>query len=139
MDNLSEEDRKRTMRNIRSRDTKPERIVRSFLHRKGFRFRLHRTDLPGSPDIVLPKYKLIIFVHGCFWHQHSGCVRSTTPKSNTEYWIPKLLRNVERDRLNQRRLVEMGWSVVVIWECQTKYYPDLKHLFEHHIVRHIGK
>ncbi len=107
---------------IRSKDMKPELAVRKLAHGLGFRFRLHRKDLPGKPDIVFPKYKAIIFVHGCFWHQHplAGCLDGKQPKSNSGYWTPKLARNVERDAINRARLQKDGWRVLVIWECETK-------------------
>ena len=94
--------------------------VRSALHRRGYRFRLHDKTLPGKPDLVLKKHNLIIFVHGCYWHRHEGCKRCTTPKSNQEYWLPKLERNKIRDRKNQALLQEMGWKVKIIWECEAK-------------------
>lgn len=120
MDHLTQEKRSWNMSRIRSKDTKPEIQVRSALHNAGFRFRLHRKDLPGKPDIVLPKYKTVIFVNGCFWHQHSECKRSNIPKSNREYWEQKLARNVENDRKNKILLEELGYSVYVIWECEVK-------------------
>jgi DNA mismatch endonuclease, patch repair protein len=107
-DNLSKEKRSWNMSQIRSKDTKPEIIVRSMLHRMGYRFRLHRKDLPGKPDIVLPKYKTVIFVHGCFWHRHKGCKRCTTPSANQTYWLPKLHRNADRDKQNQKLLKKTG-------------------------------
>lgn len=119
-DNLTTEQRRKNMSAIKSRDTKPEIIVRSMLHRSGFRFRLHDKKLPGKPDIILPKYKTVIFVHGCFWHQHKGCKRSTIPKSNTDYWIPKLSGNVKRDVQHKADLKKAGWNVAVVWECETK-------------------
>lgn len=119
-DNLTAEQRRKNMTAIKSRHTKPEIIVRSMLHRLGFRFRLHDTKLPGKPDIILPKYKTVIFVHGCFWHQHKGCRRSTIPKSNTDYWIPKLAGNVKRDVQHKADLKKAGWNVAVVWECETK-------------------
>jgi DNA mismatch endonuclease, patch repair protein len=119
-DNLTVEQRKKNMSAIKSRHTKPEIIVRSMLHRLGFRFRLHNKKLPGKPDIILPKYKTVIFVHGCFWHQHKGCKRSTIPKSNTNYWIPKLTGNVKRDVQHKSDLKNAGWNVAVVWECETK-------------------
>lgn len=106
------------MSRIRSRDTTPELIVRKVLTELGYKFRLHRKDLPGKPDIVLPKYGTAIFVHGCFWHQHSGCIDCSNPKTNSKYWRPKLLANVQRDRKHRRRLRRLGWNPVVIWECQ---------------------
>jgi DNA mismatch endonuclease (patch repair protein) len=105
------------MSRIRSKDTKPEMLVRKALHRLGFRFRLHGRDLPGRPDIVLPKYQVIIQVKGCFWHGHT-CIDGRMPKSNREYWVPKLLRNKERDISNDRKLRRMGWSVRNLWECR---------------------
>lgn len=108
------------MSRIRSRDTVPEMLVRSALHRSGFRFRLHSKDLPGMPDLVLRKYNTVVFVHGCFWHRHKGCSRCTTPSSNQEYWLPKLSGNAMRDKKNRRALTGLGWNVVVIWECETK-------------------
>lgn len=119
VDTISSEQRSRNMSRIRSRDTKPELVVRSMLHRAGFRFRLNVKKLPGKPDIVLPKYKIIIFVHGCFWHQHPGCKRQLIPSSRKEYWEPKLKKNTERDKLHLLSLKELGWRVGVIWECDT--------------------
>ena len=116
MDVFSPEKRSQVMSRIRSKDTKPEKIIRSILHKLGFRFRINRKDLPGKPDIVLPKYKTVIFVHGCFWHQHEGCKYAVMPKSNTNYWKPKLTKNVDRDKLNVKRLNEIGWNVLTIWE-----------------------
>lgn len=116
--------RSRTMSKIRSRDTKPELTVRSMLHKAGYRFRLHRKDLPGCPDIVLSKYQTVIFVHGCFWHQHKACAGGHIPKSRKGYWKPKLARNVERDRKHQRNLRRLGWHVITLWECQIKKHPD---------------
>jgi DNA mismatch endonuclease (patch repair protein) len=109
--------RSEMMSRIRSKDTKPEMLIRKALHRLGFRFRLHVRDLPGCPDIVLPKYRIIIQVKGCFWHGHT-CRDGRLPKSNREYWVPKLLRNKERDISNERKLRRMGWSVRTLWECR---------------------
>jgi len=120
VDTLTPEKRSWNMSRIRSTNTKPEKIVRSLLHQMGYRFRLHRKDLPGKPDIVLPKYKTVILVHGCFWHHHKNCKRSNWPKSNQDYWIPKIERNIERDKENKRLLKENGWKVVVVWECEVK-------------------
>lgn len=112
------EARTRIMRGIRSRDTGPELAVRSFLHQLGLRFRVHKKDLPGTPDIVLPKYRFIVFVHGCFWHQHRGCTRAVMPRTNIGYWSVKLARNVRRDRDVRRALLRDGWRVAIMWECE---------------------
>jgi DNA mismatch endonuclease (patch repair protein) len=117
-DILSKERRSWNMSRIRGSDTKPELLVRSLLHRMGYRFRLHRKDLPGRPDIVLPKYRTVIFVHGCFWHRHKGCKYAYTPKSRTDFWQNKFQGTVERDKRNRRELRKLGWKVIVIWECQ---------------------
>jgi DNA mismatch endonuclease, patch repair protein len=102
------------------RDTQPEMKVRKAAHALGLRFRLHRKELPGSPDIVFPRRKLVVFVHGCFWHQHPGCKRATIPQSRQEFWPAKLNRNVERDSAVVSALKEAGWRVEIIWECETK-------------------
>ena len=114
------------MSRVKNRDTLPERLVRSELHRMGFRFRLQRRDLPGVPDLVLPKYRRAIFVHGCFWHGHHGCSRSKRPSSNVDFWNAKLNANLTRDQRNQRRLRRLGWSSNVIWECETKNPAKLR-------------
>ena len=112
--------RSEVMSKVRSRNTKPELIVRSLLHHMGYRFRLHRADLPGKPDIVLPKYQTVIFVHGCFWHQHSGCKKATLPKKNFDFWQAKLEANRSRDIQHVDDLTKAGWQVIVVWECETK-------------------
>lgn len=112
------EKRSEVMRRVRSKNTKPEVFVRSMLHRMGYRFRLHRKDLPGNPDIVLPKHRAVVFVHGCFWHQHPGCRKATIPQNNRDYWEKKLERNVERDRAARQTLSEQGWKVLTVWECE---------------------
>lgn len=119
-DIYSEMKRSDVMSKVKSRNTKPEIRVRSWLHNRGFRFRLHRRDLSGVPDIVLPKYKTVIFVHGCFWHQHPGCKKATIPRSNHEFWKQKLERNVERDREHVEQLEQDRWKVIMIWECEVK-------------------
>ncbi len=106
------------MGRIRSRDTGPEVAVRSALHRLGFRFRLHGKSLPGKPDIVLPKWKHVILVHGCFWHRHAGCKMAYTPKSRTDFWLEKFRQNVARDEVIRNELKRLGWSVSTIWECE---------------------
>jgi len=107
------------MSRIRGVDTKPELLVRSLLHRMGYRFRLHRRDLPGRPDIVLPKYRAVVFVHGCFWHRHRGCRYAYVPKSRKDFWKRKFARNVERDREVRHLLRKAGWKILVVWECET--------------------
>lgn len=108
------------MSRIRSSNTQPELAVRRMLHGMGYRFRLHRRDLPGRPDLVLPRYRLALFVHGCFWHQHPGCRLASSPKSRTGYWQPKLAGNVARDAKNEALLNEDGWRVEIIWECDAR-------------------
>lgn len=117
-DRLTPARRSANMQAIRSRDTAPERLVRSLVHRAGFRFRLHRTDLPGKPDLVFPSRRAIIFVHGCYWHGH-GCARGGTgSKSNVEYWGPKIQRTKDRDQANLEKLEALGWRVLTLWECE---------------------
>lgn len=108
------------MSRVRGRDTEPEMVVRSTVHRMGFRFRLCRRDLPGCPDIVLPRHGKVIFVHGCFWHGHMRCPRSKRPSSRREFWQKKLDGNIERDKRYRRELRQLGWKVLVVWECETK-------------------
>ena len=105
---------------IKSKNTKPEIAVRKLLHSMGYRFRLHRKDLPGSPDIVLPKYKTVIFVHGCFWHRHENCKYASTPKTRKEFWESKFKSNVKRDKESQEKIKNIGWQSVVVWECEIK-------------------
>jgi DNA mismatch endonuclease (patch repair protein) len=126
MDQLTKQHRSWNMSRIRGKDTKPEMRVRSLLHRMGFRFRLHRKDLPGKPDIVLPAYETVIFVHGCFWHRHPGCRFAYTPKSRVAFWQTKFRRNVERHQEVEAELEELGWRVVVIWECETASEEQLQ-------------
>lgn len=135
-DKLTPAQRSWNMSRIRSGDTKPERIVRSLLHQMGFRFRLHRKDLPGTPDIVLPKYHSVVFVHGCFWHRHENCKDCTTPKTNSEFWLEKFRKNVERDKRVTQKLEGMGWHVIIVWACEVRNVPELKRfLFEELIDR----
>lgn len=126
-DTVSKSIRSRIMSRVRQNNTKPEIKVRSILHNLGYRFRLHRKDLPGTPDIVLPKYNTVIFVHGCFWHQHKECSRSRRPTSNTDYWNNKLDKNIKRDINNTEILKDVGWKVLTVWECELK---DLQTLTE---------
>ena len=120
MDIFSTEKRSEIMGCIRSKDTKPEMTVRSLTHRLGYRFRLHRSDLPGCPDLVFPKHRKIIFVHGCFWHRHEGCRKASTPKTRTDFWTTKLESNKARDAKNEWLLREAGWNVMIVWECETR-------------------
>lgn len=114
------------MRAVKRSDTKPEVLVRKLLHRLGLRFRLHRKDLPGSPDIVLPKFNTVVFVHGCFWHRHPGCRYATTPKTRQDFWLPKFAANVERDSRKEAQLQELGWRVLTVWECETRDLQSLE-------------
>ncbi len=118
MDHLSKEKRSWNMSRIRSTETKPEERVRKYLFSKGFRYRKNDKRLPGKPDIVLPKYRAVIFINGCFWHCHKGCSRANVPKSNLEYWKVKLENNVRRDLEEYQRLAELGWRVLIVWECE---------------------
>lgn len=117
-DFLSPSERSERMSRIRGKDTKPEIALRKVLHGLGFRFRLHGAGLPGRPDIVLPRYKTVVFVHGCFWHRHPDCNIATTPKSNTGFWKEKFQKNKERDARSRKALEELGWTVLVAWECE---------------------
>lgn len=125
MDIWSKEKRSQVMSKIRSKNTKPELILRSALFKKGYRYRIHKKDLPGKPDIAFTKKKVAVFVHGCFWHYHKGCPEGRIPDTNSKFWKEKLFKNVERDKKNQEVLEKMGWTVLVIWECEIE-----KHLSE---------
>jgi len=120
MDRLTKAERSWNMSRIRSRDTSPERAVRSMLHRLGYRFRLHSRSLPGRPDVVLPKYGTVVLVHGCFWHRHSRCSLAYTPKARKQFWSEKFDANVVRDRRVVRTLRSLGWRVLVVWECELR-------------------
>ena len=127
--NKISDQRSRNMAAIKSKNTKPEIAVRKMLHALGYRFRLHRKDLPGSPDIVLPKYKTVIFVHGCFWHRHENCKFASTPKTRKEFWENKFNENMKRDKNNFKELKKLNWNLLVIWECETKNINLLKKKF----------
>ena len=120
VDKFSKETRSYVMSRIRGKDTKPEILVRSYLFSKGLRFRKNDRRYPGSPDVVLPKYNTVVFVHGCFWHLHEGCKHAIIPKSNVDYWKKKLYGNRERDERNLKELEAMGWNVITVWECELK-------------------
>lgn len=126
MDVFTKEKRSQIMSRISGKNTKPEIAVRSLLHRLGYRFRLHRKDLPGKPDIILPKHKKVIFVHGCFWHGHKDCSRSKRPSTNESFWRKKLDRNIKRDKENIDSLKQLGWQVLIIWTCEVKDGNKLK-------------
>lgn len=128
MDILTPEQRSKLMSRVRGRDTKPEMLVRRLAHGMGYRHRLHRRDLPGSPDLVFPSRQKVIFVHGCFWHRHldPDCKLARLPKSKLDFWGPKLETNRERDERNLALLAELGWDVLIIWECQTKNREELQ-------------
>jgi DNA mismatch endonuclease, patch repair protein len=128
-------DRSENMRAIRSKGMRPELAVRRLVHRLGYRFRLHRKDLPGKPDLVFPSRRKVIFVHGCFWHSHKDCKVAHIPKSNVDYWGPKLRRNQARDSRNIEALTAAGWNPLVIWECETRIEVDLEKCLE----RFLGK
>lgn len=136
-DTISPERRSENMRRIRSKDMKPEMQVRRLLHRMGYRYRLHRRTLPGHPDIIFPARKKVIFVHGCFWHQHPdpNCPITRVPKSRVEYWGPKLKRNRERDAINSALLVRMGWKTLMVWECEV----GNEHTLQRKLIRFLNK
>ena len=135
MDSLSTARRSANMSRIRSKDTKPELLIRRMLHGLGYRYSLHRRDLPGVPDLVFPSRKKVILVHGCFWHQHKGCSDGRLPKSHKEYWLPKLLRNVKRDGRNISKLRRDKWSVILLWECEIANVDTMRK----RLVRFLGK
>lgn len=136
MDTFSEEKRALVMSRIRGKDTKPEMLLRSELFKKGLRYRVHVKKLSGKPDIVFTKYKLVIFVHGCFWHLHPSCREGRLPKTKLDYWAPKLLRNVERDTAHVQELTKAGWTVLTFWECEIE--SSLKNAVKH-IIRQLNK
>jgi DNA mismatch endonuclease (patch repair protein) len=129
-DVLSEEQRRRNMAAIRNKNTKPELRVRRALHAAGLRYRLHVRSLPGSPDLVFPSRRVVVFVHGCFWHRHPHCRNAQMPKSRREFWGAKLAANVERDRRQRRALQRLGWRVLIFWECQSKDASKLNRLID---------
>lgn len=128
MDIWSSEKRSEVMSRIRNKGTKPEVTLRKALFARGFRYRVNVKTLPGKPDIVLPQYKTVIFVHGCFWHGHPGCKYAYTPKSNTEFWVNKISGNQERDAAVKRELEESGWKVIVVWECSIRHSKNFVNL-----------
>ena len=137
-DHLTSEARSRNMAQVKGRDTKPERLVRSLLHSMGYRFRLHRKDLPGCPDIVLPRHRKVIFVHGCFWHGHKSCRRSDRPSTNREFWDKKIDATITRDARNLDLLRAVDWKVLVVWECETRNNEVLTRLLSDFINEPLG-
>lgn len=125
MNMLTDASRSKNMAAIKGKNTKPEMVIRRFLHAEGFRFRLHRKDLPGSPDLVLPRYNLAVFVHGCFWHRHKGCHYASFPKTRVDFWDKKFSSNIHRDMKAQQDLLNKGWRVLVIWECGLKHCSNV--------------
>jgi len=126
MDSVSPGRRSEIMSRVRSRDTKPEMLVRRLVHAMGYRYRLHAKELPGKPDLVFRSRKRVIFVHGCFWHRHPGCALARLPKSRGEFWLPKLEANRQRDIKNELALQKANWSALIIWECELSNVPELK-------------
>ncbi|MDR3554569.1 MAG: very short patch repair endonuclease [Syntrophobacteraceae bacterium] len=120
MDTLTPAQRSEIMCRVRGKDTKPEMVVRSLVHHMGYRYRLHKGDLPGRPDLAFPKSRKVIFVHGCYWHRHDGCPNARIPKSRVEFWTSKLEGNKDRDRANESQLAKLGWRYLVIWECELR-------------------
>jgi len=135
MDRVSKEKRSEIMGKVNSKNTGPELIVRKILHRLKYRFRLHKKNLPGNPDIVLPKHKKIIFVHGCFWHGHENCSKGRLPKTNQQYWQDKIISNRKRDLKAIEELNKLGWKVLVVWSCQIKNQEQL----ENHITQFLSE
>jgi DNA mismatch endonuclease, patch repair protein len=125
-DMVSKEKRSEMMSKIRGKETTIEVMVRKFLFKRGLRYRKNDKRYPGSPDIVLPKYRTIIFIHGCFWHGHNSCKLFRVPKTRTEFWTNKINRNIERDRTNIEKLISMGWKVIIIWECNLRKNPEIR-------------
>ena len=128
MDIVNSKRRSEMMSRIKGRDTAPEIAVRRIAHRSGFRFRLHRKDLPGRPDLVFPRFRAVVFVHGCFWHRHDGCRFAYTPKTRVGFWAGKFSQNVARDRHDEEALRSIGWRILVIWECETRNEATVEEL-----------
>jgi len=124
MDKLTKERRSWNMSRIRSNNTLPEIYIRKALWQMGYRYRLHYKLLPGKPDIVITKQKIVVFVHGCFWHRHENCIEASRPKTNSEYWETKINKNMERDKRNQNEIKKLGWKIIIIWECMVKNDTD---------------
>ena len=125
MDQAPDKARSSSMSRVRSENTKPEMVVRRLLHGSGYRYRLHVGELPGRPDLVFPSRKKVVFVHGCFWHRHLGCPRSTIPRTRTDFWMTKFAANVERDARKLNELENLGWKCTIVWECETKSQSEI--------------
>jgi|ERR1041384_8821713 DNA mismatch endonuclease (patch repair protein) len=125
-DKFTPDERSRIMSRVKGKNTQPEKIVRTLLHSLGYRFRLHRKDLPGNPDIVLPRHKRVIFVHGCFWHGHEGCPRAARPTTNVDFWNRKIDGNIKRDKKVRKELRSLDWEILIIWQCQTRSTDALR-------------
>lgn len=138
MDSLTKEKRSWNMSLIKAKNTVPEIIIQDIVRKLGLKFAVHNPILPGKPDIVLKEYKIAVFLNGCFWHQHLNCRRANIPKSNKKYWIPKLERNVKRDRMNQKELKKKGWHSIILWECQTKDPENLKLFFINKLLKYLS-
>lgn len=130
MDTLTTQERSERMARVRGKDTRPELIVRKLIHGMGYRYRLYGQDLPGKPDLVFPSRRKVVFVHGCFWHRHSNCALARMPKSRQEFWFPKLEANRKRDARVQAALRKAGWGLLIVWECQLRDTPRLRHRIE---------
>ncbi len=129
-DFMTPKQRSQAMSKVRGVNTKPEKLIRSHLHRQGFRFRINNPNLPGKPDIVLKKFNAVIFVHGCFWHNHKGCKKSKLPKTRKEFWKKKITDTVMRDQRNIANLMKLGWRIAIVWECGTKKKDDLENIIK---------
>lgn len=132
--NSTSEHRSYIMSRIKGKDTKPELLVRRLIYGMGYRYRLHSKDLPGKPDVIFPSKRKVIFVHGCFWHQHNGCKANHIPKSNIDYWVPKLKKTKARDAENQKKLLDKGWKCLILWECQLKKIDIVKQNIQYFLI-----
>lgn len=139
MDIFNKSKRSWIMSHVKGKDTKPEILVRSIVHKLGYRFQTHKSDLPGKPDIVLVRHQKVIFVHGCFWHGHKRCVRSSRPQSNKSFWAKKLDKNIARDKRTRRELDKNGWKALIIWTCETKNILKLQNKIAKFLVEPKGK
>lgn len=139
VDHISPERRSWLMSRVKGKHTSPEMRVRRVAHALGLRFRLHRVDLPGKPDLIFPKHRLAVFVHGCFWHRHPGCLKSSHPKTRPEFWAAKFDKNIARDADSRRKLQNLGWIVLTIWECETKDRTAIEHALIDALIGSLGQ